>query len=91
MHSSIIIIMAIMLHDMHTQNTPVKCAGRTSIYSEDECVNTYYNITSLYTVQWNVCSFCWNIYFVKFIRSPHPLCNCEYKKNNLIFGNKIRW
>ena len=54
MHSSIIIIMAIMLHDIHTQHTPVKCAGRTSICSEDEYVNTCYSIASLYTVQWNV-------------------------------------
>ena len=51
----IIIIMTIMLHDIHTQNTPVKCARRNSVYSEDEYVNTYYySIASLYTIQRNI-------------------------------------
>ena len=87
MHSSIIIIMTIMLHDMHTQNTPVKCAGRTSIFSENECVNTYYSITSLYTVQWNALFARILIFFVEFIRLLHPLCNCERKN---FFTNEMK-
>ena len=79
-----------MLHDMHTQYTPVECVRRTSIFSEDEYVNTYYSIASLYTIQWNVL-FAGILIFVEFIRSPHPLYNREHKKKNQFFANKIRW